>query len=145
MDNDQTLIDMTAEIVSAYVGNNTVAAEELPELIHEIYGALSDATKGTGLGQRPPGEPAVPIKKSLTADYVTCLEDGQRFKSLKRHLSANHGMTPEEYRARWGLPPDYPMVARNYAKARSQLARDMGLGRKATGRKRAQRKAKAKS
>ena len=117
-------IELTADIASAYVSNNTVAASELPGLITAIFGAL------TGGAEEPPEpqQPAVPIKKSITPDYIICLEDGKKFKSLKRHLRTQYDMTPEHYREKWGLPPDYPMVAPNYAQARSQLAKKMGLG-----------------
>ena len=121
-------IDLTADIVSAYVGNNTVAASDLPELIASVHAAISSAVKAV---QDPKAEepvPAVPIKKSVSGDYITCLEDGKRFKSLKRHLRTHFDMTPEDYRAKWNLPADYPMVAPNYAAARSELAKKMGLG-----------------
>jgi len=124
------VLEMTAEVVSAYVGNNPVSTNELPNLIGEVYAALG---KASGLGGPPPpkqAEPAVSIKKSLGDDYLICLEDGKKFKSLKRHLRSHFDLSPEEYRKKWGLPMDYPMVAPNYAKARSRLAREMGLGRK---------------
>jgi predicted transcriptional regulator len=124
------LVPLTAEIVSAYVSNNAVAATNLPGLIAEIYEALKIATES----DQPEPEkmkPAVPIKKSVTPDYIISLEDGKKFKSLKRHLATHHGLTPDEYRAKWGLPADYPMLAPNYAAARSALAKSMGLGRKA--------------
>lgn len=124
------LIDMTADIVSAYVGNNTVGASELSDLITQVYSAL-DGVAGNGRGApAEPLKPAVSIKKSLTPDYIVCLEDGKKFKSLKRHLRTHYDLSPEDYRAKWGLPADYPMVAPNYAKARSQLAKKMGLGQK---------------
>jgi predicted transcriptional regulator len=121
------LLAMVAEIVSAQLSNNTVPAGDIPKLIHEVYAAL------TSLGQAPvkPAErlePAVPVKKSVTADYIVCLEDGKKLKMLKRHLRTAYGLTPEQYREKWGLPPDYPMVAPNYAKKRSSLARQIGLG-----------------
>ncbi|WP_029416835.1 MucR family transcriptional regulator [Brevundimonas bacteroides] len=119
---------MTADIVSAYVGNNTVAAAELPGLISNIHAALSQVSTGTVEAAPEPKEPAVPIRKSISPDYLICLEDGRKFKSLKRHLRTKYDMSPEEYRAKWGLPKDYPMVAPNYAKARSDLAKQMGLG-----------------
>ena len=125
-----TVLELTSEVVSAYVGNNPVSTSELPTLIGEVYGALSKASKaGPGMAASA-SRPAVPIKKSMTDDYIICLEDGKQFKSLKRHLRSHYDMSPEEYREKWGLPVDYPMVAPNYAKARSKLARDMGLGRK---------------
>ncbi|KPF78906.1 MucR family transcriptional regulator [Brevundimonas sp. AAP58] len=119
---------MTADIVSAYVGNNTVAAAELPSLISNIHAALSTVSTGVVEAAPEPKEPAVPIRKSISPDYLICLEDGRKFKSLKRHLRTKYDMSPEEYRAKWGLPKDYPMVAPNYAKARSELAKQMGLG-----------------
>ena len=124
------LFELTAEIVSAYVSNNTVRAEDLPKLISEVHSALQQAPNGKAEPAPEPQQPAVPIKKSVTPDYIISLENGQKFKSLKRHLMNSYGMTPAEYRAKWGLPRDYPMVAPNYAKARSELARSMGLGRK---------------
>ena len=122
------LLEMTADIVSAYVGNNTVAAAELPSLISNIHAALSTVSTGVVEAAPEPKEPAVPIRKSISPDYLICLEDGRKFKSLKRHLRTKYDMSPEEYRAKWGLPKDYPMVAPNYAKARSDLAKQMGLG-----------------
>jgi predicted transcriptional regulator len=122
------LLEMTADIVSAYVGNNTVSAAELPGLISNIHAALSQVSTGTVEVAPEPKEPAVPIRKSISPDYLICLEDGRKFKSLKRHLRTKYDMSPEEYRAKWGLAKDYPMVAPNYAKARSDLAKQMGLG-----------------
>jgi predicted transcriptional regulator len=121
-------IELTADIVSAYVSNNTVPAGEIPALINHIHSALLRVA--TGLSEVPsePLKPAVPIKKSITPDHIVCLEDGKKFKSLKRHLRTQYNVTPEQYRDKWGLPPDYPMVAPNYAAARSQLAKEMGLG-----------------
>lgn len=125
---DANLIDLTAEIVSAYVSNNTVAGTELPALINDVYNALQ-RTSGTQVEPEPePLKPAVPVKKSVMPDYIICLEDGKKFKSLKRHLRTHYDMTPEEYREKWDLPADYPMVAPNYAAARSELAKKMGLG-----------------
>ena len=129
IDNDFYL-EMTAEVVAAYVGNNPVSSADLPLLIGDVYAALLKAGgKETG-GVLSRTKPAVPVKKSLTDDYIICLEDGKKFKSLKRHLRSHYDLSPDEYREKWGLSHDYPMVAPNYAKARSQLARDMGLGRK---------------
>lgn len=125
-----SVLELTSDVVAAYVGNNSVAINELPLLINEVYDALSKAGKSKFGGAVSNTKPAVPIKKSMTDDYIICLEDGKQFKSLKRHLRSHYDMSPEEYREKWGLPVDYPMVAPNYAKARSQLARDMGLGRK---------------
>ncbi|MEZ5841728.1 MAG: MucR family transcriptional regulator [Hyphomicrobiales bacterium] len=122
------LIDLTAEIVSAYVSNNTVASGDLPALIADVYGALQ-RTNGTVAEPEPePLKPAIPVKKSVSPDYIVCLEDGKKFKSLKRHLRTHYNLSPEEYREKWGLPADYPMVAPNYAAARSDLAKKMGLG-----------------
>lgn len=124
------VLHLTSEVVSAYVGNNSVTTTDLPSLIGEVYEAFTKATKnkfGTGVSNT---KPAVPIKKSMTDEYLICLEDGKKFKSLKRHLRSHYDISPEEYRNKWGLPLDYPMVAPNYAKARSQLAKTMGLGRK---------------
>lgn len=128
MEPKSELIEMTADIVSAYVGNNTVATTELPNVIQSVYAALSGVTTVVEVKEEAPKEPAVPLKKSITPDYIICLEDGRKFKSLKRHLRTKYNMSPEEYRAKWNLPKDYPMVAPNYAKARSDLAKQMGLG-----------------
>ncbi|MEJ8473917.1 MucR family transcriptional regulator [Roseibium algae] len=125
---DNILIDLTADIVSAYVSNNTVASTDLPNLINEVYGALQRTSTASHEPEPEPLKPAVPIKKSVMADYIICLEDGKKFKSLKRHLRTHYDMTPEEYREKWDLPSDYPMVAPNYAAARSELAKKMGLG-----------------
>ena len=122
------LVELTAEIVSAYVSNNTVVASELPGLIADIHGALSRATGGKGEPSTEELRPAVAVKKSVMPEYIICLEDGKKFKSLKRHLRTHYNLTPEEYREKWGLPHDYPMVAPHYAKARSDLAKKMGLG-----------------
>lgn len=122
------VIELAAEIVSAYVSNNSVPATELPSLIHEVYNAL------TRVGGTPvetpvePLKPAISVKKSVSNDFIVCLEDGKKFKSLKRHLRTQYNMSPEQYREKWGLPADYPMVAPNYAAARSRLAKEMGLG-----------------
>jgi predicted transcriptional regulator len=121
------LIELTADIASAYVSNNAVAAGELPSVIQSIFKALT-AVDGPVEAPEQPKTPAVPIKKSLTDDYLICLEDGRKFKSLKRHLRTQYNMSPDEYREKWNLAPDYPMVAPNYAKARSTLAKQMGLG-----------------
>jgi len=121
-------IELTADIVSAYVANNTVAATEIPALINQVHGALMRVSSGQGEAPTEPLKPAVPIKRSITAEHIICLEDGKKFKSLKRHLRTQYNMTPEQYREKWGLSPDYPMVAPNYAAARSQLAKQMGLG-----------------
>lgn len=126
------LLELTSEIASSYVSNpsNSISKDELPDLIGTIHDSLTKAHKNKSVGGASNTRPAVPIKKSMTDDYIICLEDGKKFKSLKRHLRSHYDISPEEYREKWGLPLDYPMVAPNYAKARSQLARDMGLGRK---------------
>ena len=128
MDEKSEIIEMTADIVSAYVGANTVSATDLPSLIQSVHKALAGVSTGEEAVEVAPKEPAVSIKKSITPDFLICLEDGRKFKSLKRHLRTKYNMSPEEYRAKWGLPKDYPMVAPNYAKARSDLAKQMGLG-----------------
>jgi predicted transcriptional regulator len=124
----KNFIDLTASIVSAYVSNNPTPASDIPALIGQVHAALLRVSTGRAEPPLEPARPAVPVKKSVTAEYLVCLEDGKRFKSLKRHLRSRYNMTPEQYRDKWGLPPDYPMVAPNYAVARSQLARKMGLG-----------------
>jgi predicted transcriptional regulator len=121
-------IELTADIVSAYVSNNTVSAGEIPALINQIHSALMRVSAGQIEAPAEPLKPAVAVKKSITPEYIVCLEDGKKFKSLKRHLRTQYNMTPEQYREKWALPPDYPMVAPNYAAARSQLAKQMGLG-----------------
>lgn len=129
-DQNEELIALTASIVSAYVARNNVPTADLPGIIASTHAALA------GLGSPPsavgvePLAPAVPIRKSVTPDAIICLEDGKAFKTLKRHLSSRYGMTPEQYRAKWGLPADYPMVAPNYAESRSTMAKSIGLGRK---------------
>ncbi len=128
MDDRSELLEMTADFVSAYVGNNSVAANDLPSLISNIHAALSQVSTGVVEVEPEVKEPAVPIRKSISPDFLICLEDGRKFKSLKRHLRTKYDMSPEEYRAKWGLAKDYPMVAPNYAKARSDLAKQMGLG-----------------
>lgn len=121
-------MELATDIVSAYVSNNTVAAAELPALISEVYLALQRVCLGEAEAPAEPLKPAVAVKKSVTPDFIICLEDGKRFKSLKRHLRTQYDMTPEQYREKWALPADYPMVAPNYAAARSSLAKQMGLG-----------------
>jgi predicted transcriptional regulator len=125
-----TLIELATEIVSAYVSNNPVPVAELPGLIANVHAALEGVGRPTDAQPPVSLKPAVPIKKSVTPDFIISLEDGKKFKSLKRHLSTHYGMTPDDYRAKWGLPADYPMVAPNYAASRSALAKSMGLGRK---------------
>jgi predicted transcriptional regulator len=121
-------IGLTAGIVSAYVSNNTVASGDIPALISQVHSALQRVSSGQAGPSAEPLKPAVPVKRSVHADHIVCLEDGKKFKSLKRHLRSQYGMTPEQYREKWGLAADYPMVAPNYAAARSQLAKQMGLG-----------------
>lgn len=123
------LLVLTTDIVSAHLSNNTVSTDEIPALIQKVYKTLANVTTDSpAMAERP--QPAVPIKRSVNPDYIVCLEDGKKLKMLKRHLKTAYGMTPEEYRERWGLPADYPMVAPNYAKQRSRLAKDIGLGTK---------------
>ena len=128
MENKSEIIEMTTDIVSAYVANNSINAADLPGLIQNVHRALAQVNTGEDTTPPVPQEPAVSVRKSITPDYLICLEDGRKFKSLKRHLRTKYNMSPEEYRAKWGLPKDYPMVAPNYAKARSDLAKQMGLG-----------------
>ncbi|CAN5127446.1 MucR family transcriptional regulator [soil metagenome] len=128
-------VDLTAAIVSAYVSNNSTTAAEIPALISQIHEALVRVSNGSAEVAAEPSKPAVSIKKSMTSEYLVCLEDGKRFKSLKRHLRTQYNMSPEQYREKWGLPADYPMVAPNYAVARSQLAKKMGLGQQRRRRK----------
>ena len=134
MTEDQTIsrgeiLALTAEIVSAHVTNNTVGQGDMPELIQQVYNKLTELASGE---EQASVEltPAVPVRKSVTDDYIICLEDGKKLKMLKRHLMTAYGMTPEEYRAKWGLKPDYPMVAPAYAAKRQELAKKIGLGRK---------------
>ena len=132
MNNNQPLKDellaLTTDIVSAHVANNTVAAAELPALIENVFQTLSNLDGEPAAPAARP-KPAVPIKKSITPDFIICLEDGKQLKMLKRHLKSRYDMTPDDYRARWGLAPDYPMVAPNYADQRRMLAKQIGLGR----------------
>jgi predicted transcriptional regulator len=124
------LVELSADIVSAYVSHNALSATDLPKLISTVHAALIGLG---GVAEPEPAvelRPAVPVKKSITPDYLICLEDGKKFKSLKRHLRTEYDMSPEEYRSKWGLPPDYPMVAPTYSEARSRLAKTIGLGRK---------------
>jgi predicted transcriptional regulator len=123
-----SFIELTANIVSAYVSNNPVPTADIPALIGQIHSALQRISGGQVAAPAEPQKPAVPLKRSINPDHIVCLEDGLKFKSLKRHLRTRYNMTPDQYREKWALPPDYPMVAPNYAAARSQLARQMGLG-----------------
>ncbi len=129
-------IELATDIVSAYVSNNSVGAGELPILIKDVYGALTRVTNPEAHSPVTNAKPAVSIKKSITPDYIICLEDGKKFKSLKRHLRTQYGLSPEQYREKWNLASDYPMVAPNYAAARSRLAKQMGLGQARTKRRR---------
>jgi predicted transcriptional regulator len=124
--NNPDLLALTAEIVAAHVSKNSVVVSELPNLIQQVYSSLVHVGREAAPVSRP--QPAVPVKKSVTPDYIICLEDGRKLKMLKRHLKTAYNMTPEEYRERWALPPDYPMVAPNYAVQRSELAKQIGLG-----------------
>ena len=124
----KSFIDLTANIVSAYLSNNPTPASEIPGLINQIHAALVRVSTGRAETPLEPAKPAVSVKKSITPEHLVCLEDGKKFKSLKRHLRTQYNLTPEQYREKWGLAPDYPMVAPNYAAARSRLAKQMGLG-----------------
>lgn len=124
------LVELASDIVSAYVSNNTVVATDVPVLIDQTFDALCKASVKVTQPAKEELKPSVPVKKSITPDYIICLEDGKKFKSLKRHLRTHYDLTPEEYREKWGLPQDYPMVAPNYAAARSALAKKMGLGQR---------------
>ncbi len=124
--NANELLELTTEIVSAHVGNNSIALGDMPQLIQDVYKTLAIVGTTPAVPERP--KPAVPIKKSVFPDFVVCLEDGKKLKMLKRHLKTAYNMTPDQYRERWGLPPEYPMVAPNYAKHRSALAKKIGLG-----------------
>ena len=124
--NTRDAVELTAGIISAYVAKNPVQSSELPELIRSVHSTLKDLSSRTGVEVGP--KPAVPVKKSITDEFLVCLEDGKKFKSLKRHLRSRYNMSPEEYREKWNLPYDYPMVAPAYARQRSKLAKKMGLG-----------------
>jgi predicted transcriptional regulator len=126
--NSQTIVEKTSEIVAAFVSNNETTTSELPALIQAVHRALSGISVAAPEPE-PRKEPAISVRRSVTPDYLVCLEDGRKFKSLKRHLRTKYDMSPEDYRAKWGLPKDYPMVAPNYAAARSALAKNMGLGK----------------
>jgi predicted transcriptional regulator len=130
MENKAELVELTAEIVAAYVGNNPVSSTDLPGVINEVHRALSTAVTEAEKPETPELKPAISVRRSVTPDYIICLEDGKKFKSLKRHLRTHYNLSPDEYREKWSLPRDYPMVAPNYAEARSQLAKKMGLGQK---------------
>ncbi len=127
--NDQSLIELTADIVAAHVANNSVAVNDLPLLIRNVHGALAGLTSATAEPEAKP-EPKVPVRSSIKPDYIVCLEDGKKLKMLKRHLMTHYQMTPDQYRQKWGLNADYPMVAPNYAEQRRTLAKSIGLGTK---------------
>jgi len=131
--NEDELLRLTARIVASYVGNNSLTAEQVPEIVRTVSTALRQVEQGAGGAEKTAAKPAVPIRRSITPDYIICLEDGRKLKMLKRHLRTTFGMTPDEYRARWGLPADYPMVAPNCAKRRSEFAKKIGLGQKRGG------------
>jgi len=133
MEKQQDLVGMAADIVSAFVSANDVAPQDIPALIRTVHAALLEVSGAPASAPQLAQEPAVAVKKSITPDYIICLEDGKKFKSLKRHLRTRYAMNPEEYRAKWGLAHDYPMVAPNYAKERSNLAKRMGLGQSRKG------------
>ncbi len=133
MENKTEIVELTSDIVAAYVGNNAVPSADLPSLINEVYRALAGAVAGVSDKPANDAKPAVPVRRSVTDDYIICLEDGKKFKSLKRHLRTHYNLTPEQYREKWNLPVDYPMVAPEYAKARSALAKKMGLGQRRRG------------
>jgi predicted transcriptional regulator len=125
---ESSFIELTASIVSAYVSNNSVPSADIAALIGQVHSALKRVSGGQAAAPAEPPKPAVPVKRSIHPDHIVCLEDGLKFKSLKRHLRTRYNMTPDQYREKWALPLDYPMVAPNYAAARSQLAKQMGLG-----------------
>jgi predicted transcriptional regulator len=126
---EEELLRMTADVVAAYVSNNTLPTAQLAEVINAVYHSLKGLEEPVVISAPEPAKPAVPIRKSITPDYLICLEDGKKLKMLKRHLRSTYNLTPDEYRARWGLAPDYPMVAPNYAEQRSAFAKKIGLGR----------------
>lgn len=128
MEDKTNLAELTADVVAAYVAHNPVPVNSLPDLIKQVHNALETAAKGGGEAVETAKNPAVSVRRSVTSDHIVCLEDGLKFKSLKRHLRTYHNMTPEEYRAKWGLPSDYPMVAANYSEKRAELAKKIGLG-----------------
>ena len=127
---DNELLRLTAKIVASYVGNNSLGADQVPEIVRTVSTALKQIEQGDNGPDKTVGKPAVSIRRSVTPDYIICLEDGRKLKMLKRHLRTTFGLTPDEYRTRWGLPADYPMVAPNYAKRRSEFAKKIGLGQK---------------
>jgi predicted transcriptional regulator len=132
---EHSLLELTAQIVAAYIGNNSVPSGEIANLIGQVHTALKRVVGAPAAAPADVAKPAVPVRRSIASDYIVCLEDGKKFKSLRRHLRTQYDMTPEQYREKWSLPPDYPMVAPNYAAARSQLAKQMGLGQQRRRRK----------
>ena len=130
MEGKDRLIEIAAQIVAAYVGNHQVPQPDLPKLVDDVYRALQAALESTARDAAAAARPVVNFRKTITPDFLICLEDGKKYKSLKRHLRSRYNLSPEQYREKWGLPPDYPMVAPNYATARSSLARRMGLGQR---------------
>ena len=138
------LVELSVDITVAYLGSHTVAVEDVPGIIASIYQAVNQASSGAAVAAPARQEPAVPIKKSVTPEYIVCLEDGRKYKSIKRHIMSAYGMTPADYRAKWSLPADYPMVAPGYSAMRSALAKELGLGfeREAGGKKAIGRKAR---
>ena len=138
---EEDLLRMTADVVAAYVSNNTLATGQLADVIHAVYNSLRGLEGQVAEPPAEPLKPAVPIRKSITPDFLVCLEDGKKLKMLKRHLRSTYNMTPDEYRVKWGLAPDYPMVAPKYAEQRSEFAKKIGLGR-GTGRQSARASAK---
>ena len=129
---ERSVLEMASEIVSAYLRHNTLPSGRVPEFIHSVHKSLSEIDKGAVNLEEQPPKPAVPIRRSITPDHVICLEDGKKLKMLKRHLRSTYDMSPDEYRSKWNLPPDYPMVAPNYAARRSEFAKKSGLGLKRT-------------
>ncbi len=126
----EEILRMAADVVAAYVSKNPIPAAQVPEVITTVFNSLAALESGDSMDRAEAAKPAVPIRRSVTPDYIVCLEDGKKLKMLKRHLRTTYGMSPEEYRAKWNLPPDYPMVAPSYAKQRSEFAKQIGLGRK---------------
>ena len=131
MDNKTAMIELATQILPFYLGNNSVAQSDLPKLIGDVHRALEAAASGGAPKEEAADKPAVNVKRSITPDYLICFEDGKKFKSLKRHLRSHFNLSPEQYREKWGLPADYPMVAPNYSASRSSLAKNMGLGQRA--------------
>jgi len=141
----EELLKMTAKVVASYFGNNSVPAAQISDIIKSVHGSLASLDGSSDASRGPAQKPAVPIRRSITPDFVICLEDGKKLKMLKRHLRTTYNLTPEEYRAKWGLPADYPMVAPNYAKQRSNFAKKIGLGRKPKAKTKAKVATKAKT